>query len=259
MYSITKVLNFIRWQDILDILLVSVIIYRVLLIMKGTKAARMLTGLAFLFLAFVLSKYSGLYTIDWIISSLWAQIVLAMIILFQPEIRKTLAQMGEARFLPSLTTAEELRSLEEIVKASVALANRKIGALIVIEKETDLKDFIEMGTQLDAKVSRELLLSIFHPSSPIHDGAIIIRGNRVVAAGCFLPLTLSADVSKAFGTRHRAGIGLTEETDAVVVIISEETGSVTTAVSGKLQKNVDITALRDFLNDNFVKSQESKR
>ncbi|MBI5740168.1 MAG: TIGR00159 family protein [Nitrospirae bacterium] len=254
-----KIFSLIRWQDVLDIFLVSVILYRVLLIMKGTKAARMLTGLAFLFLAFVLSKYSGLYTVDWIIQSLWAQIVLAIIILFQPEIRKTLAQMGEARFLPSLTTAEELKSLEEIVKASVALANRKIGALIVIEKETDLKDFIEMGTQLDAKVSRELLLSIFHPSSPIHDGAIIIRGNRVVAAGCFLPLTLSAEISKAFGTRHRAGIGLTEETDAVVIIISEETGGITTASGGRLQKNVDITVLRDFLNENFVKPQESKK
>jgi diadenylate cyclase len=259
MHIITKVFNLIRWQDIFDIFLVSLILYRVLLIMKGTKAARILTGLVFLLMAFVLSKYLGLYTVDWIIQSLWAQIVLAVIILFQPEIRKTLAQMGEARFLPSLTTAEELRSLEEIVKASVALANRKIGALIVIEKETDLKDFIEMGTQLDAKVSRELLLSIFHPTSPIHDGAIIIRGNRVVAAGCFLPLTLSAEISKAFGTRHRAGIGLTEETDAVVIIISEETGSITTAVGGKLQKNIDITVLRDFLNENFVKPQESKK
>src|SRR4030067_1582173 len=177
MHMVTKIFSLIRWQDILDIFLVSVILYRVLLIMKGTKAARMLTGLAFLFLAFVLSKYSGLYTVDWIIQSLWAQIVLAIIILFQPEIRKTLAQMGEARFLPWLPTAEELRSLEEIIKASAALSNRKIGALIVIEKETNLKDFIERETQLDAKVSRELLLSIFHPSSPIHDGAIIIRGN----------------------------------------------------------------------------------
>ncbi|RJQ54804.1 MAG: TIGR00159 family protein [Nitrospiraceae bacterium] len=255
MNLISKIFGLIRWQDILDIFLVSVILYRVLLIIKGTKAARMLTGLVFLFLAFVLSRYSGLYTLDWIIQTLWAQIVLAVIILFQPEIRKTLARMGEARFFPSLTTAEELRSLEEIVKASVALANRKIGALIVIEKETDLKDFIEMGTQLDARVSRELLLSIFNPTSPIHDGAIIIRGNRVVAAGCFLPLTLSAEISKAFGTRHRAGIGLTEETDAVVIIVSEETGGITAASGGKLRKNVDITALRDFLNENFVKTQ----
>jgi diadenylate cyclase len=254
-----KILNIIRWQDVVDILLVTVILYRVLLIIKGTKAAQMLIGLGVLFLAFVMSKYLGLHTIDWIIQSLWAQIVLATIILFQPEIRRTLAQMGEARFLPSFTTAEELRSLEEIIKASVALSNRKIGALIVIEKDTNLKDFIEMGTQLDARVSRELLLSIFHPTSPIHDGAVIIRGNRVVAAGCFLPLTLSAEISKSFGTRHRAGIGLTEETDAVVIIVSEETGSITTATGGGLQKNVDTTNLRNFLTENFVKPQEAKK
>ena len=254
-----KIFNLIRWQDILDILLVTVILYRLLLIIKGTKAAQMLIGLGVLFIAFVLSKYLGLYTIDWIIQSLWAQIVLAIIILFQPEIRKTLAQMGEARFLPSFTTAEELRSLEEIIKASVALSNRKIGALIVIQKDTNLKDFIEMGTQLDAKVSRELLLSIFHPTAPIHDGAVIIRGNRVVAAGCFLPLTLSAEISKSLGTRHRAGIGLTEETDAVVIIVSEETGSITTAIGGDLKKNVDTTSLRNFLTENFVKPLEAKK
>ena len=254
-----KILNLIRWQDVLDVLIVTIIIYRGLLIIKGTRAAQMLIGLGVLFVALFFSKYLGLYTIDWIIQSLWAQIVLALIILFQPEIRKTLAQMGEARFLPSFASAEELRSLEEIVKASIALANRKIGALIVIEKETSLKDFIEMGTQLDARVTRELLLSIFHPTSPIHDGAIIIRGNRVIAAGCFLPLTLSAGISKAFGTRHRAGIGLTEETDAVVIIISEETGSITTATGNKIEKNVDIGSLRDFLTGNFIISKEKKK
>ncbi len=254
-----KILSLIRWQDVLDILIVTVIIYRVLLIIKGTKAAQMLIGIGVLFVALLFSKYLGLYTIDWIIQSLWAQIVLALIILFQPEIRKTLAQMGEARFLPSFTSAEELRSLEEIVKGSIALANRKIGALIVIEKETDLKDFIEMGTQLDAKVTRELLMSIFHPTSPIHDGAVIIRGNRVIAAGCFLPLTLSTDITKAFGTRHRAGFGLTEETDAVVIIVSEETGSITTAMNSNIEKNVDMGSLRDFLTDNFITRKEKKR
>ncbi len=254
-----KILSQIRWQDILDILIVSVIIYRVLLIIRGTRAAQMLIGLGVLFLALLSSKYLGLYTIDWIIQSLWAQIVLALIILFQPEIRKTLAQMGETRFLPFFASVEELRSLEEIVKASVALANRKIGALIVIEKETSLDDFTEMGTQLDAKVSRELLLSIFHPSSPIHDGAVIIRGNRVVAAGCFLPLTLTADISRSMGTRHRAGLGLTEETDAVVIIVSEETGRISTAVDNRLEKNVDMGALRDFLTEQFVKPKEKRK
>lgn len=254
-----KILSLIRWQDVLDILIVTVIIYRVLLIIKGTRAAQMLIGIGVLFAALLFSKYLGLYTIDWIIQSLWAQIVLALIILFQPEIRKTLAQMGEARFLPSFTSVEELRYLEEIVKGTVALANRKIGALIVIEKETSLNDIIEMGTQIDAKVSRELLLSIFHPTSPIHDGAIVIRGNRVIAAGCFLPLTLSIDISKTFGTRHRAGLGLTEETDAVVIIVSEETGSITTAVGDNFEKNIDIGALRDFLTENFITPKDKKK
>jgi len=254
-----KILSLIRWQDILDIFIVTVIIYRGLLIIKGTRAAQMLVGLGVLFLALVSAQYFGFYTIDWIIQTLWTQIVLAVIILFQPEIRRTLAQMGEARFLPSFASAEELKSLEEIVKASIAIAGKKIGALIVIEKEVDLKDFIEIGTQLDSKASRELLLSVFHPTSPIHDGAVIIRGNRVVAAGCFLPLTLRRNISKAYGTRHRAGIGLTEETDAFVIIISEETGSITTAVGNKIEKNVDMGSLRDYLTENFITSKEKKR
>ena len=254
-----EILKLLRWQDFLDILLVALILYRVLLIIKGTKAAQMLIGLGVLFIALLFSEYLGLYTIDWIIQSLWAQIVLALIILFQPEIRKTLAQMGEARFFSTFTSAEELRSIEEIVKASVALANRKMGALIVIEKETNLNDFIEMGSQLDAKVSRELLLSIFHPTSPIHDGAVIIRGNRVIAAGCFLPLILSSNISKTLGTRHRAGIGLTEETDAVVIIISEETGSISTSFKSKLHKNMDMGTLRDFLTEHFMTPKEKKK
>lgn len=253
-----EILSQFRWQDILDILLVAIILYRVLLLIKGTKAARMLVGLGVLFLAFLLSGYLQLYTIDWLIQSLWAQIVLALIILFQPEIRKALAQMGETRLF-SFSSAEESRSVEEILRATISLSNRKVGALIVIERETSLDDFMEMATIMDAKISHELLLSIFNTSSPIHDGAVIIRGNRVIAAGCFLPLTLSSGFSRALGTRHRAGIGLTEETDAVVIIVSEETGSIAVAVGGKLRKNMDINSLRDFLTDNFAAQKEQKK
>ena len=253
-----EILKQIRWQDILDILLVALILYSVLLIIKGTRALKILIWLIILLITFLLSGYIGLYTMDWLIQSLWAQIVLALVILFQPEIRRTLAKMGEARFLPSLTSAEELRSLEEIVRAAVALANRKIGALFVIEREKILEDFIEVGTPLDAKVSHELLLSIFHPTSPIHDGAVVIRSNRIIAAGCFLPLSLSAAISKTYGTRHRAGIGLSEETDAIVIIISEETGAISTAVSGKLEKNVDMGSLRDFLTETFASPKNKK-
>ena len=241
-----------RWVlDILDITLMSLILYRLFLIVKGTKAAQMMIGLAILLLASLASRYLELFTIDWLVQSFWAQIVIAMIVLFQPEIRRALAHIGEARFL-NFATAEELKSLEEIVRAAVSLANRKIGALIVIERETSLKDFVEIGTNLDARVSKELLLSIFHPSSPIHDGAVIINGNRVAAAGCFLPITLSSDLNKSLGTRHRAGIGLTEETDAVAIIVSEETGIISVGLGGKIEEKIDMGTLRDMLTDIFT-------
>jgi diadenylate cyclase len=242
-----------RWLlDVLDIALVSVIVYRLLLIIKGTKAAQMLIGLGVLIVASLLSRYFELNTVGWLIESFWAQAVIAIIILFQPEIRKALAQMGEAQFLHTFTPAEELKSLEEIVRASVALANRKIGALIAIERDTSLKDFVEIGTPLDAKVSKELLISIFHPTSPIHDGAVVIKGNRVIAAGCFLPITLSPEVSRSLGTRHRAGIGLAEETDAVIIVVSEETGMISLAIDGKLETNLDMGKLRNILTELFT-------
>lgn len=253
-----ELFNHIRWQDFVDIAVVSVVLYQVLLIVRGTKAAQMLIGLGVLVVGSFFSNYFQLYTMDWIIQSFWSQVVIVLIVLFQPEIRRTLAQMGESSFFQNLTVAEELKSLEEIVKAAVALAHRKIGALIVIEREVSLRDYVEIATQLDAKVSKELLLSIFHPTSPIHDGAIVIRGNRIVAAGCFLPITLGMDVSKSLGTRHRAGIGITEDTDAVAIIVSEETGTVSVAMHGKFETHVDMGALRDILTDLFAESKKVK-
>jgi diadenylate cyclase len=248
----------LRWQDLVDIILMSLIFYRLLLIIKGTKAVQMLIGLGVLLFASLLSGYLELYTVDWVIQSFWAQIVIAIIILFQPEIRRALAQMGETQFLQTLTSAAELKSLEEIIRATVSLANRKIGALIVIERDTSLKDFVEVGTPLDAKVSKELLMSIFHPTSPIHDGAVVIKGNRIIAAGCFLPITLSSDISRSLGTRHRAGIGLTEETDAVAIIVSEETGSISMGMDGKLETPFDMGTLRNVLTDLFTTKKVKK-
>ncbi len=248
----------LRWQDIVDIVLVSIILYRMLLLIKGTIAARMLVGFSFLLIGLFLAKYLQLYTIDWLIQSFWSQVVIAVIILFQPEIRRALAQMGESPLLPSFTSAEELKSLDEIVKTSVALANRKIGALIVIEREVSLREYVEIGTSLDARVTKELLLSIFHPTSPIHDGAVVIKGNRVVAAGCFLPIRLGTGVSKALGTRHRAGIAITEETDAVAIVVSEETGAVSMAMEGKLQSPLDMAKLRSALTELFTEQKKTK-
>jgi diadenylate cyclase len=247
-----EILRQIRWQDIVDVILMSIILYRLLLIIKGTKAAHMLMGLGVLLLASLLSRHFELYTVDWLIQSFWAQIVIAIIILFQPEIRRALAQMGETQLFQTLTSAEELKSLDEIVRATIALANKKIGALIAIERDTSLRDFVEIGTILDAKVSKEVLLSIFHPTSPIHDGAVVIKGNRIVAAGCFLPITMSSDISKALGTRHRAGLGLSEETDAVVIIVSEETGTISMAIKGNFETHLDMGTLRDVLTDLFT-------
>jgi diadenylate cyclase len=248
----------LRWQDIVDIILVSLILYRILLIIKGTRAAKMLLGLGVLVVVSFFSKYLELHTLDWMISSFWGQVVIVVIILFQPEIRRALAQMGESTILQSLATAEGLRSLDEIIRTSISLANKRIGALMVIERDVSLKDYIEIGTPLDARVSRELLLSIFHPTSPIHDGAIVIRGNRVVAAGCFLPITLGADISKSLGTRHRAGLGITEETDAVAIVVSEETGIISVGVDGKFDTYSEIGALRDRLTDLFTKPKKER-
>lgn len=248
----------VRWQDLIDVALVSIIVYRVLLIIRGTRAERMLLGLAVLLVTAFFSKYLDMHTMDWLVQSFWAQVVVALIVLFQPEIRRALAQMGESSLLQNFTPAEELKSLEEIVRAAVSLANRKIGALVVIERDVSLKDYVEIGTSLDARVSKELLVSIFHPASPIHDGAVVIRGNRVVAAGCFLPISLGADLSKNLGTRHRAGVGITEETDAVAIVVSEETGTIAVAIDGKLETYVDMGSLRDILTNLFTEAKKEK-
>lgn len=254
----TDILTQFRWQDALDIILVTFILYRMILIVKGTIAARMLAGVAVLLFALFIAKYMQLYTMDWIIQSFWTQVVIAIIILFQPEIRKALAQMGESSFLQGFTSAEELKSLDEIVKASVALAGRKIGALIVIEREMSLREYVEIGTQLDAKASRDLLLSIFHPSSPIHDGAVVIKGNKILAAGCFLPIRLGTAINKAYGTRHRAGIAISEETDSVAIIVSEETGAISLAIDGKVHSPLDMAKLREMLTSMFTEQKKTR-
>ncbi len=252
--QIREVLANYRWfQDTVDIALVYYLFYRLLLIIKGTRAFQMLLGIGLIVLALIASQAFEFYTLDWVIHSFWSQIVIAVVILFQPEIRRALAQMGERRFFKSLSPVESSKFIEEIVKASVSMANKRIGALIVLERETDLTTIVEMGTNLDAKVSKEILTSIFLPYSPIHDGATIIRNGRIIAAGCFLPLTLSSNISKALGTRHRAAVGLTEETDAVVVVVSEETGEISVVKDGIIESNLDAPRLRKAVSNLFAK------
>lgn len=256
-----EIIKSIRVWDVLDIGLVAFILYRLFLLIKGTRAVQMLVGLGLLLVALLFSRWADLYTINWLVQSFMAQVVLVILVLFQPELRRALAHMGEHSLLSSLSPVESSKFLDEIVKSAVSLANRRIGALIVLERETELKNIVNIGTELDAKVTKELMLSIFHPASPIHDGAVIIQRGRLAAAGCFLPLTISSQVSKALGTRHRAAIGLTEETDAVVVVVSEETGTVSVVLGGRLTRDLDAVSLRRVLTRVFVtqKKKPSRR
>jgi len=247
----------IRMWDVLDILIVSFILYRVFLLIKGTRAVQMVFGLGVLLLALIFSRWAGLFTLNWLVQSFMSQVVLVILVLFQPELRRALAHMGQNTLFSSLSPIESSKFLDEIVKAAVSLANRRIGALIVLERETDLRNIIDMGTPLEARVSKELLLSIFHPTSPLHDGAVVVQEGRIAAAGCFLPLSMSPTVAKELGTRHRAAIGLTEETDAVVIVVSEETGTISMVQAGKLDRDLDAVTLRRALTGIF-KTQKKK-
>ncbi len=254
--EIREALTHYRWfNDTVDIALVYYIIYRLLLIIKGTRAFQMLIGIGLIVLVLIASQFFEFYSLDWLIHSFWSQIVLAVVILFQPEIRRTLARVGERRLFRSLSAVEGSKFIEETVKAVINMANKRIGALVVLERDTDLSTIVEMGIELDAKVTKEILISIFLPYSPIHDGAAIIRSGRLIAAGCFLPLTLSSTISKSLGTRHRAAVGLTEESDAVVVVVSEETGEISLVVNGAIENNADAPALRKALSDMFVRKK----
>lgn len=238
----------VRWQDVADVLLVALVIYRVLLVIKGTRAVQILLGLAVLGIAYVVSDYVELFTLHWILSTFLSSIFLVVVVLFQNDIRRALAHMGAN----SLWTyrdagANDPRAVEEVMKAALSLANQKIGALIVLERSTDLRNHVEEGVAIDGEVSKELLLSIFLPYSPIHDGAAIVKDGRILWAGCFLPLTNRVDLEKDLGTRHRAAVGLTEETDAVVVVVSEERGAISLVLNGRMTRDLDGAGLRRVL------------
>ncbi len=249
----TEYVATLSWQDILDILVVAVIIYELILFIRGTRAVQMVAGLAILVVVYFVARKMGLQTLHWLLGTFLSSIFLVVVIVFQDDIRRALMQMGRTPFLRVNT--ETLQVLEEIVRAAVSLSNKEIGGLIVLERETGLKDYLGSGVPVDALVSREILLSIAYPTSPIHDGAVIIRNGRISHAGCFLPLSTNPFLSKKLGTRHRAGIGLTEHTDAVVVIVSEETGSISVAIDGKITRDLDAAGLRNML-QNIWKAEQ---
>jgi uncharacterized protein (TIGR00159 family) len=235
--------------DALDILIVAFFIYQLLLIFRGTRAAQILVVLAILYLTSHASLYIGLLTVNWILQSLLGVWVLMMVIIFQPELRRALVSFGKRNFLRVFSRGEEAHMIDELARSAVSLASKRTGAIIVLERETKLDSYVEPGINLDAVISRRLLESIFFPYSPLHDGAVIVNNGRIVAASCFLPLSLSPEVSRDLGTRHRAAIGITEETDAVAVVVSEETGTISLAHEGRIERDLDALAIRKRLGE----------
>ena len=236
-----------RWQDGLDIFLLAIGVYSLVQLIRGTRAVPMLIGIGMVYALYFFSMVFEIYTVNVLLNQLlqWAPVLL--IIVFQNDLRRLLTQVGTGPLFSPRDRMAQGQSLEELVRAVSHLAGRRVGALIVLQNEVGLNEYIDVGTRLDARVSRELITSIFLPESPIHDGALIIQNGRITAAGCFLPLTTNPNVSKTLGTRHRAAIGLTEETDAMVIVCSEEDGTISLVREGTITRDVDSGTLRTTL------------
>ncbi|HCJ11077.1 MAG TPA: TIGR00159 family protein [Clostridiales bacterium] len=248
--------------DTLDIAIVAYIIYRLFLLIRGTRAVQLVKGLFVLLLVGVAARILELTTVIYILDYVQMALIVAVPVVFQPELRRALEQLGRVGrgglFASAVTLpeAEVARVIDDIATACDVLGRNKIGALIVVERETGLKDIAETGTAIDGLVSSAFLINIFVPNAPLHDGAVIIRGNRVAAAGCFLPLSENPDLSRELGTRHRAAVGMTEQSDALVVVVSEETGWISLANAGKLIRHLDDATLREML-ENLMKTETS--
>jgi diadenylate cyclase len=234
--------------SILDIVLVAILIYQFLALVRGTRAAPMLVGVAALGLAFYLARLGELRTLNWLLSTMLPYVVFALIVVFQSEIRHALANLG-SRISLMRSSSSVADVYDDIVLAANLFSQNQTGALIVIEREIGLRTYIESGVALDARLSYDLLATIFRPSAPLHDGAVIVQRDRIAAAACFLPLSMNPVLSTQLGTRHRAAIGITEETDAVAVIISEETGTISVAVAGSIERDLTVERLRERLSN----------
>ncbi len=235
----------VTWWDVLDVAIVSVAVYEALKLIRGTRAAQMAVSVALIGSLFFASRYWHLETVNWLIRNFVGYVVFAAIVLFQADIRRALVHFGRTpffRYLDRAETTEEL--IEELSVAAATLASRHTGAIIVIERQIGLRNYIEGGIPLDAALTADLLVSIFQTGSPLHDGAVIVQAERIAAAACFLPLTVNPRVSKDLGTRHRAAIGLTEENDAIAIVVSEETGAMSLALGGGLARGLDQEHLR---------------
>jgi len=248
------------WWDLLDIAIVSVLIYEFLKLIRGTRAVQMGVGTLFVVGMFYLSKLAPLQTVNWLIRNMLVYVAFAAIVIFQSDIRRALAHFGQAPFFRYFNRQEAAQeTIEEIVVAATTLAGQRVGAIIAIERDIGLRNYIESGIPLDAILTYDLLATIFHPGSALHDGAVILQENRIAAAACFLPLTVNPRVSRELGTRHRAAIGLTEEGDAVAVVVSEETGQISLALDGRIERGLTPDELRDRLRTLVTLRRSSRR
>jgi diadenylate cyclase len=230
--------------DVLDIAIVSVVIYEVLKAIRGTRTMQMAVGSSLLMLAFYISRWGHLQTVDWLITNLLGYIVFAGIVLFQADIRRALAHLGRAPVFRLFLTSEGAEeTVEEIVVAATQLSAQRVGAIVVVERQIGLRNYIEAGLPLDATLSNDLIVAVFQKDSPLHDGAMVVQNDRIAAAACFLPLTVNPLLARHLGTRHRAALGLTEENDAIAIIVSEETGNISIGLDGKLEGPFDGAAL----------------
>jgi uncharacterized protein (TIGR00159 family) len=231
--------------DLVDILVVSLLVYEVLKLIRGTRAVQMALGATLLVGLFYGSRWANLETTNWLIRNLLAYIVFAIIVLFQSDIRRALAHLGRAPFFRLFAKPESAEdSIEELVVATSMLSAQRVGAIIALERQIGLRNHIEGGIPLDALLTYDLILSIFQPSSPLHDGAVIVQEDRIAAAACFLPLTVNPKLAKELGSRHRAAIGLTEENDSVAIVVSEETGKVSLVADGQIERGLSVDDLR---------------
>ncbi|AJE03149.1 diadenylate cyclase CdaA [Geobacter pickeringii] len=240
-------LQLFEWRDLVDIAVVAFIIYRLILLLKGGVAVRLLFVLASLALLLSFSRLAGLETFQWLLDSFFGSLVLILVLVFQSDIRRSLVTLGRSRPARGVDQDEASEVLDELVGAMTDLSSRRHGALVIVEREMGLMPYVQTGTEIDAKITSEILTSIFLPYSPIHDGAVIVRKGKLTRAGCFLPLSQNPNISKSLGTRHRAALGLTELTDAVALVVSEETGMMSVSSGGKLTPVADAGALRKLL------------
>ena len=230
-------LNAMRMLDILDMLIVSFIIYRIMLLIRGTRAVQMLVGIALIIIIYYLSGKFDLQTLHWLLKTFLSSILVVIVILFQTDIRRALTQMGKTPFHSTGKVGD--REVEELVRAATYMARRRIGALMVIERDNGLRDYLDTGHRIDAKLKAELLVAIFLPSSPIHDGGVVISKGKIHSAGCLLPLSQNPAIDKRYGTRHRAALGLSEETDAIIIVVSEETQEISLVRDRQLTAYLD--------------------